>query len=160
MTDPPDLQSLFAVIFSHHCLELRLHLVPCFLCLPGLMTPYFSFFALSRQSCLIAPCLAFKHFCFPDFELDVGVISLLTDLHHLDSYFASTPPFFLPCLLCSQPRYSSRTLAVTLRRVYLLVALLTISFLVAFATEPLPCPGFSLIFGVRCAIFGTLYTDA
>ena len=83
--------------------------MPCLLCLPSLMTPYFSFFALSRRPCLIAPRSAFEHFCFPDFELDIGVTSLLTDLHHLDPSFAPTPPFFLPCLLCSQPRYSSGT---------------------------------------------------
>ena len=43
--------------------------VPCYLCLPGLETPSFSFFARSRQLCLVAPCSAFKHFCFPNFKL-------------------------------------------------------------------------------------------
>lgn len=121
---------------------------------------YDSLFLLFRSilpTVLIAPCLAFKHFCFPDFELDVGVNSLLTDLYYLDPSFAPTPPFFLLCLLSSQPRCYSETLAVALPHMCLLAALLTTSFLVAFATEPL---GFPLISGVLCAIFGTLYTDA
>ena len=134
--------------------------MPFFLCFPGLMTPYFSYFALSRRPCLIAPCSAFKPFCFPDFKLDVGVTSLLTDFHHFDPSFVPTPPFFLLCLLCSQPRCSSETLAVALPHMCLLVALLTTSFLVVFATEPLHCLGFPLISGVLYAIFGTLCTDA
>ena len=124
------------------------------------MIPYFSFFALSCQPYLIAPCSAFKHFRFPDFELDIGVTSLLTDLDHLDPSFAPTPPFFLLYFLCSQPRYSLETLVATLPHMCLLAALLTISFLIVFATEPLLCLGFFLIFVVLCAIFGTLYTDA
>ena len=121
----------------------------------GLMTTYFSCLALSRQLCLIAPCSAFKYFCFLDFELDVGVTSLLTDLHHFDLSFAPTSPFFLLCLLYSQPQCFSEALAVALPYMCLLVTLLTTSFLVAFAIEPLLCIGFTLISGTLCAIFDT-----
>lgn len=124
------------------------------------MTFYSFFFASSRQPCLIALCLAFKHFRFPDFEQDIGVTSLLTDLHHLNLSFASIPPFFLLCFLCSQPRYFLKTLVVILLHMCLLVDLLTNFFLVIFATEPLLCLGFSLIFSIWCAISATLYTEA
>ena len=131
-----------------------------FLFLPGLMTPYFFFFALSRRLCLIALCSTFKHFHFPNFELNIGVTSLLTDLHYYNPSFAPTLPFFLLCLLCSQLWYSSETQVVTLLHMCLLAALLNISLLVTFATELLLYLGFFLIFGVWCAIFGTLYIDA
>lgn len=123
------------------------------------MTLYFSFLALSCQPCLIAPCSAFKNFYFPDFELDIGVISLLTNLHHFNPFFTSTPLFFLLYLLCSQPQSFSKTPIVTLLYMYLLASLLTIYFLVTFATEPLLYLSFSLIFGIWYAIFGTLYID-
>lgn len=124
------------------------------------MTLYFSFFALSRQPCFIALCLAFKHFRFLDFELDIGVNSLLTNLHYLDLFFAPIPPFFLLCLFCSQPLYFSETRVVTLLYMYLLATLITIFFLVALATKPLLYLGFSLTFGIWYAIFSILYIDA
>lgn len=85
--------------------------------------------------------------------------SLLAGLLYPDPFFVSTPPY-LPCLLYSQSRYSPRTLAVALLCVYSLVALLTTSSLITFATESSPYPGSSLMLGVRYAILGTLYTDA
>lgn len=159
MRDPPDCQpSLWAV---HH--RLRRNLVFYFF-FSWSFKPFFFLLisALSRRPYLCAPHLAFGHFYFPIIEQPAGAKSLLTGLPHPDPFFVSNPPPFLPCLLCSPPRYSSRTLVVTLLRIYSLVAPRTTApfTLVAFPTKSPPCPGPSLMFGVRYAIFGTLYTDA
>lgn len=131
-----------------------------FLCISGFMIPYFSYFALSYQPYLIAWCLAFKYFYYPDFKLDLEVTSLLTNFHHFDPFFVLISPFFLLCFFYSQPYYFAETLPLTLPLMCLLVTLLITSFLIIFTTEPLLCLGFPLISSVLCLIFATLCKDA
>ena len=137
MTDPPDLLlSLYTVISLHHRPRPRLHLsANCLLCLPGLMTLYFSFFALSRWPYPIAPYLACKHFYFPDSKLYIKVTNLPLSLFHPDPFSFSTLLLFLPHLLCFLPRYSLKIPIVALLLIYLPVALLPTLFLAAFAIE-------------------------
>ena len=98
------------------------------------LTPlYVSFFALSRRSCLIAPCLAFNHFCSPDSKLYDEIIHLITGFLPLDLSAAPTPSLFLPRLLCFLPPCFSRIPVPALPHTYLLVVLPAISFLAAFA---------------------------
>ena len=145
------------MILSHHRPKLRLHrsaLPSVFPVFWPLISPFTLYLAAHALLLRVRPPSTSA------FLILNGVTSLLADPHHLDPSFAPTRPFSLPCLLCSQPRYSSGTLIVTLPRVCSLAVLLNTSFLVAFATESLSCLGFCLVFGVRCAIFGTLCTDA
>ncbi len=91
MTDPPDLYCLYTMIFYHHRANHRLH----HSALPSMLSrssdPLCLLFALSRRPCPIAPCSAFKRFCFPDFLKQYqGVTNPLIGPPHPDPFSAPT----------------------------------------------------------------------
>ncbi len=124
----------------------------------GHTTLYLFQFALSRQTCLFAPYLAFRLTCLPSSYLYIGAKNTLISLLYFDSSAASTPPLFLLLFLYISPQYSLKTWVIALLHGYLL-ALQATFFQIVSAIGCVPYIDFSSRLGVLSSILGIWCTN-